>query len=328
MKSVKIAACQAQPRFCTNKKEFIAALEPIFKEAKAQQAFLLVLPEDIGFWIPKNSTIIKLHNFLGKWIHEKENKQPLTLGVKSTESSNSVISVTNRGSFWNSITNLLMSLLKTLNLRWLGDLWEDNLSTKVIHESISYLAGKYKIFTVGGSTYERILDKKMEVLFNGKDLYNVSYMFNTDGAIMGFDAKRQPIEVELAAGVTPYAGPPKVFNCDGIKVGISICNDINFDWIANWYKELGVNILTVPSAGWVPSFEYPYDINEDLLNANVARSKETGLVIARSYQAGELLGLHFRGHACISNRDGILVMSGADQLHTPLVLTTTVNINV
>ncbi len=111
---------------------------------------------------------------------------------------------------------------------------------------MSSIAKKKNIYLVGGSIPERDRDKK---------IYNTSFIFNKEGAIIGKHRKMHLFDIDIAEKITfkesdvLTAGEElTVFDTSYGKIGLAICYDIRFPELIRLMVKEGCKIIIIPAA--------------------------------------------------------------------------------
>jgi predicted amidohydrolase len=157
------------------------------------------------------------------------------------------------------------------------------LSKKIFEETFSQLSAKYKIYIMAGTI---MLEENYKV-------YNVAYLFDKDGNIIGTQKKTHLYLTEIGWGFTP-SDELEVFETEIGNIGIAICMD-------NGYPEVG-RILRLKGADIIidPSFNPDYYYHIASLNGLWARCQENYTFGIHSCMVGDLFGkLVFRGKSKI-----------------------------
>jgi predicted amidohydrolase len=150
----------------------------------------------------------------------------------------------------------------------------------------SRLARQYNMYAVMGSIHER----------KGKNLANVSYMFDRQGRIMGSYAKAHLVpRTEEEFDVIPGEESP-VFDTEFGKVAIQICRDMFFPEVTAGFARQQAKIIFCPSFWPWKSTSFPpelwgkYRVNTEarIVDALVqARCFENNVVFVYANMVGE-----------------------------------------
>lgn len=157
------------------------------------------------------------------------------------------------------------------------------LAKKIFEETFSFLSRKYNIYIMAGTI---MLEENYKV-------YNVAYLFDREGNIIGTQKKTHLYLTEIGWGFTP-GDELEVFETEIGNIGIAICMD-------NGYPEVG-RILRLKGADIIidPSFNPDYYYHIASLNGLWARCQENYTFGIHSCMVGDLFGkLVFRGKSKI-----------------------------
>jgi len=196
-----------------------------------------------------------------------------------------------RSKFANWLADASDWLFSKIPLRFIAQYMRSSEMLDVYKEAFSKAALKYNVYIQAGSLFERVL--------NGTK--NVAYTFGPNGAVICRQEKWHPIPFEGMLGILNGSGY-QTFMVNGVLCGIAICNDLGFpnDLVAKLASE-GCKFISGPSGGIVPSHMWKFDYKRDVEEYQQARANESGVVIGRSYNAGDLYGglLKFQGLSTI-----------------------------
>ncbi|MGR6836517.1 carbon-nitrogen hydrolase family protein [Syntrophomonas erecta] len=110
---------------------------------------------------------------------------------------------------------------------------------------LSNWARQLGVCLVGGSIIER----------DENNLYNSSFIFSSDGSLLGRHRKIHLFDVNISGGVTFQESEtlkagnfPAIFQYKGITIGVIICFDIRFPELIRLMALQGVQLLVVPAA--------------------------------------------------------------------------------
>lgn len=127
-------------------------------------------------------------------------------------------------------------------------LW-DNVAERIPGPSLKPLmliARRYKTFILAGSIYEKGT--------TGKNIYNTSVLIAPDGRISGKYRKNHLFKVKIGSkeiNEERYLSPGKkksVVSVNRVKVGLSVCFDIRFPEMYQYYTQKGCAMCVVPAA--------------------------------------------------------------------------------
>ncbi len=115
-----------------------------------------------------------------------------------------------------------------------------------IYQRLSALAREHRIFLIGGSVPER----------DGHGhIYNTSYIFDRDGALIGKHRKVHLFDIDVKGGqyfkesdVLSPGTKPTVFETEYGMMGVCICFDIRFPSLFAEMRKLDVQMVFVPAA--------------------------------------------------------------------------------
>ena len=151
---------------------------------------------------------------------------------------------------------------------------------------------------------------------SGERIANRSFLFGSDGAIIGRYDKIHLFDVDLEKGesyresdVVRAGEVSTLADAGDFKLGMSICYDVRFPYL---YRELATNgaqILAVPAAFTVPTGKAHW---KELLRA---RAIETGSFVIAPAQCGEHAGgRHTYGHSLIIDPWGEVLAEAGDDV--------------
>lgn len=173
----------------------------------------------------------------------------------------------------------------------------------VYEETFSQLAKKYNIYILGGTI----------LLPEGTKVYNISYLFNPQGEIIGTQKKTHLYLSEIAWGIS-VGDELQVFDTSIGKLGIAICMDNGYPEVARIMRLKGADVIIDPSAN--PDYYHHFAS----LNGLWARCQENYLFGIHSCMVGDVFGrLILRGKAKIMapcyitpNIDGFIALAKED----------------
>lgn len=177
------------------------------------------------------------------------------------------------------------------------------LAKKIFEETFSLLSSKYRIYIMAGTI----------MLAENYNVYNVAYLFDKEGNIIGTQRKTHLYLTEIGWGFTPGENL-EVFETEIGNIGIAVCMD-------NGYPEVG-RILRLKGADIIidPSFNPDYYYHIASLNGLWARCQENYVFGIHSCMVGDLFGqMIFRGKSKIlapcyitEDKTGIISMAKED----------------
>lgn len=134
-----------------------------------------------------------------------------------------------------------------------GPLKKEEYSHKIAiqsKKSFSKLSKEHGIHSVMGSIIESI----------GNELYNISYLFNSEGKILGSYKKNHLVQKSEAKHIKPGNKVP-VFKTKIGKIGIQICRDLLYPEITRKMMIKGAEIIFCPSfwSAKSPSYDWIYN---------------------------------------------------------------------
>jgi predicted amidohydrolase len=112
-------------------------------------------------------------------------------------------------------------------------------------EFMSDLARQNEIYLIGGSIPE----------LDGDNIYNTSYIFDTNGKILGKHRKVHLFDVNIPGGIkfmeseTLSSGDSlTMFDTEFCKVGVAICYDVRFPKMFNKMADEGAKLIILPAS--------------------------------------------------------------------------------
>lgn len=345
---MKVAVLQVKPKLCLNKKEFYSTIDNLIQTTVSKHnPDLILFPESLGLWMSMMRPIgflSKLANFILP-SHKILAHQIFTSNLKKKNSMYEILTkiqfsktpeydsvstknLENRNLlYWkeynqtlgiiaikgkNDIRIFLMKIsdwiFNRLNMGFIGRLLRSKEQLKIYIQTFSSISKKYSINIQAGSIFT-------QNKFGG--IKNIAYTFNKNGDIISQQPKIHPISFENMIGIIAGKGED-VFEVNGIKCGVAICADVNFPYDhVSRLKEKGCKLVACPSGGIVPSHSWKWNFETEIKNAHWARSQEENIIIARTYNAGDLIPgvLMFQGRSSATahcqitkNRDGVLYL--------------------
>lgn len=177
-------------------------------------------------------------------------------------------------------------------------------------ETFSSLAKKYNVYIAAGSVplpHYKIADG--EVLYHegaeGPQIYNTSYLFGTDGKVIGYQDKVHLLELEQEGGLHLTPGKLKdikVFDTNIGRLGIAVCLDSFKDDVIGRLIEQETDILIQPSANPVIWEEWQ---QEEWLESSYKFTHEAGYFkyAVNPMMNGDFFDLSFYGQSSIVSRE-------------------------
>ena len=177
-----------------------------------------------------------------------------------------------------------------------------------LNQKLSSLAKELKIVLFAGTVGERpgTGDQRRSDLVSkqgDKKVFNTSYIFGRDGALIGKYRKTHLFNLISPSGTPSYCesdgflagNTAKTLTIDGLKVGLSICYDLRFP---EYYCKLSaagpVDVIAVPSAFTLATGMYHWEL---LLRARAVEWQ--AFVIAANQTGIHAPGKASYGHAMI-----------------------------
>ena len=171
--------------------------------------------------------------------------------------------------------------------------------TEIVEAMLSSFSAKYNMLTASGSS----------LAIEGGKLYNMQTLYDSDGSVIGRQAKINPMESELALGVC-YAKDIHVFDTSIGRVGIPVCMDASYFENFRIYYEKGARIIAM---GTFNLEEYDHYL---ALRGLRPRCSEYPLYGVKSAMTGCAAGMKATGHAeidapCCCAPGGVVAKSGS-----------------
>jgi predicted amidohydrolase len=285
--NARVAAVQAQAQEFRTDQDFCNRVLELAKKATDQGAELLVFPEDLGLWLELAQGSPRLSQLLTSTKGYSSGPAP----GASAPSAAEMLS-------WRGVLEGFHNwIAKHVQMPELGQWLAQSKISSVYREAFAQAAGHYKVPIVAGSIYEKRDD----------GIYNVCYVFDKDGGIAGSVEKSHLVSVEESIGVKAGHAPHIVRTRD-YAIGACICYDLSFPDVPKQLAAEGAQIVCAGSTGYRPWPNYPYVPDHDA--PQIARAKETGLVIVRAYQCGWIVpGVYMDGLSDIVLSDGTIAVS-------------------
>jgi omega-amidase len=122
---------------------------------------------------------------------------------------------------------------------------------------MSGLAREHRIWLIGGSVPER----------SGGNLYNTSYSFGPDGALIGKHRKAHLFDIDIKGGLTfresdtltPGCGIT-VLDTDLGRIGVAICFDVRFPEMFGRMAAEGCHLIVLPAAFSMSTGPYHWEL--------------------------------------------------------------------
>lgn len=145
---------------------------------------------------------------------------------------------------------------------------------------------------------------------------NRSYLINPSGSVVSTYDKIHLFDVDLDTGESwressAYAGGNRavVADCDGLKLGLSVCYDVRFPKLYAALSEAGVDAITVPAAFTVPTGKAHWEI---LLRARAIEL--ASFVFAAAQCGGHEDGRQTYGHSMVIDPWGNVLLDMGKKL--------------
>lgn len=277
MDTIKIAAIQLNLVQCTSEHDFYVYLNRMVKEAVSNGAKVICFPEDLGFclaWAKESYRI--------ECIRQNIDPQITSLGVKN---------------WFEKLADLILSKIK---LNKMGEWLSQKRISDIIKRTFKKLAIENKIIIVSGSVYERKLT----------GIYNLCYVYESNGKLAGTYAKKKLVPIEIAWGVKS-GNQNTPIKTDLVDIGVVICYDLDDPLFIKEMTDNGAQFLVAPSGGWRPYPNYPFDKEKE--QPQIPRSIENQISIVRPYCCGWLFpALYFQGHTQIVGPGGKILVESTD----------------
>lgn len=261
----------------TFKNRIETKIEEALKKADASCPTLTVFPEHIG-------TPMILFNSYNA-VHEKPSfSQAVSYLVNSNLSSVLSFKVKYGISF---IRALLLSSTKSMEREY--------------RTVFSGCAKKYGVYIAAGSIALGDIDTNGIPRVSGANVYNVSYLFGPDGAVLGKQKKVHLVDFEGKNGFDLSGGKIdelNVFDTPIGSLGIAICLDGFREDVIDRLNTLGADILVQPSANNGLWTEWQ---QEDWLNGAylAVHEKKKFKYAVNSMMTGNMFDLSFEGQSAI-----------------------------
>ncbi len=277
MDKIKVAAIQLNLVQCTSEHDFYLLLDRPVKEAVKNGAKIVCFPEDLGFclaWAKESYRI--------ECIRQNLNPEIKLMGAK------------------NWLENLIDIILSKIKLNKMGEWLSQKRISDIIKRTFKKLAIQNKVIIVSGSVYESKLS----------GIYNLCYVYDSDGSLAGTYSKKKLVPIEIAWGVKSgnQNTPIKTSLAD---IGVVICYDLDDPLFIKEMTDNGAQFIVAPSGGWRPYPDYPFDKEKEQPQIN--RSIENKISIVRPYCCGWLFpALYFQGHTQIVGQSGEILVESTD----------------
>lgn len=277
MERLKIAAVQLNLKQCTSEGDFYLYLNNVVQEACCNGAKVICFPEDLGFcvaWAKESYRVECIKNNIDPEIK--------TLGIKS----------------W--IEKFADFILSKIKLNKMGEWLSQKRISDIVKRTFKKLAINNNVIIVSGSVYER--------KFSG--IYNICYVYESNGKLAGSYAKRKLVPIETSWGVKSGKSNMPI-KTSIVDIGVVICYDLDDPIFIKEMTNNGAQFIVAPSGGWRPYPDYPYDREKE--QPQIERSKENKICIVRPYCCGWLFpALYFQGHTQIVDQNGIILEESND----------------
>jgi predicted amidohydrolase len=269
METLKVAAIQLNVVQCINENQFFNLINDLTKEAVSNNSQVVVFPEDLGFCLA--------------WAKESYKVQQIRNNIDP-----SLISL-NAKTILEKLFDFIISKIK---LNKMGEWLAQKRIAEIFKRTFQKVSELNEVVIVSGSFYESSI--------NG--IYNVSYVYDTNGKICGKYAKKKLVPIEIAWGVKS-GNSNKPIPTSVADIGVVICYDLDDPKFIQEMTINGAQFLVAPSGGWRPYPNYPFDKTKE--QPQIQRSIENEISIVRPYCCGWLFpGLFFQGHTQIVGQKG------------------------
>ena len=167
-------------------------------------------------------------------------------------------------------------------------------------------AKKHNISILAGSIAETNPSESGKV-------FNTSVLINTKGEIEAvyrkihlFDANVEDTQISESS-IYSSGDKPVLGEVEGQKLGLSICYDLRFPYLYEWYRKKGATMVCVPSSFTAPTGRVHW---HTLLKA---RAIENQLFVLAPDQVGIVArGVQTYGHSLIVNPWGDIIAEGSE----------------
>ena len=359
---MKVLVYQAKPRLCLTSEAFIGAIDEIVGRLKSEHSpDLIIFPECMGLWmcmmepisflsrifsrfLPRHSSTarVAIAGIGGGWSDDVAERMAISIqfarpsalrdGVSASSSPSLLGGIRDYDILGASISSQDEAMMKAgwieriatwfferLHLRFIGMRMRSDEELTTYLKAFSAAAVKHRVAIQAGSLF----------VFKDGRLLNIAFTFDEDGKIVSEQQKIHPIPFEGMLGVEGGSGISP-FIIGGVKCGVAICADVNFkDDHVRALADAGCRVICCPSGGIVPSHMWKFDFEKDVAVVHLARSQETGTIICRSYNAGDLIPsvLMFQGRSTITapkemdeDGDGLISMVPEEDFRDEAVL--------
>lgn len=328
---MRVVAYQAKPKLCLSKESFVDEIDRIVGELKREYSpDLIVFPEALGLWmcmlrsatllsrifsvfLPGHSTAagIALSGVRGKWdddvsegvssviqfVRPRRNEIISSMRVPSSLLGGlkeyDILKVRSTDEYEPSLIERVSTwLFKNLKLKMIGMKLRSEEQFSAYIEAFSSAAKKHSVVIQAGSIFS----------IRGNKMFNIAHTFDENGVEVSQQEKIHPIAFEGMIGIEKGTNI-STFTVKGVKCGVAICADVNFkDDHVKALADLGCKVICCPSGGIVPNHMWKFNFDRDVASCHLARSQETGTVIFRTYNAGDLIPgiLMFQGRSSIT----------------------------
>lgn len=295
-----VAAVQAELRFYTREQDFRERMAAYVAEAMAHQPDLVVFPEDLG------TGLVALN-------------APLAARMHSLRGTMVAVALHDPWAVARAAWSRALSLPRALLLAAARRVRATYVST------FSELARAHQVHICAGSVLLPHEGPRQDAV------YNTTFLFGPDGAVLGSTDKVNLIPAEGARGLGLVPGRREqvaVWHTAIGSLGVLICLDAWDRGLASALVEGGARLLVVPSANpkpWTPAEEA--ERREGLY----ARVRELGVPGVEAFAVGELAGVHFEGRSWVlapdaGQPDGVRTLARADSATAPRVIAATVEL--
>lgn len=195
-----------------------------------------------------------------------------------------------------------------------GPLNRDNYDNEVPLEAkkmFSKLSKKYNIYSIMGSIIEKI----------GMDLFNISYLFDDKGCIIGNYKKNHLVEKSEASYLTP-GHDVSVFKTKIGNIGIEICRDLLYPEITRKMMLKNAEIIFCPSFWCAKSRSYKWVYNNKYFKHK--KPKEVDAIASSRAIESETVIVYVNGASNFIDGHNRDILLGRTQIALPFYGTTNI----
>jgi len=160
---------------------------------------------------------------------------------------------------------------------------------------LSELAAEQEVNIVGGSIANKI----------GDNIYNTSYVFDSKGECVHEYSKIHLVPMlDEHLYLTGGEEKAKIFELDGIKMGVIICYDLRFPELARSLALQGAQVLFITA-------EWPIERKSHWRNIQFSRAIENQMYVISSNNVGTLNGVKYGGTSMMIDPWGDVLLEGS-----------------